>query len=68
MHAPPDPQMRSPAKAATPARANCNPEVQSNATIADELADRQASRLARAYLIAYATAATIAWLAYGVAR
>ena len=66
MH-PPDPEMRSPAKAATLARANRKPLL-SNTTLNDEVADRQASRIARLFLVGYATAATIAWLAYGVAR
>jgi hypothetical protein len=60
--------MRTPAAAATEAGANRKPEVQSTATLADELADRQASRIARLFLVGYATAATIAWLAYGVSR
>ena len=61
----PEPEMRNPAKAATWARAisqtNSN---NSDYATRDAL---QASRIARVYAVTYATAATIARLAYAVA-
>jgi len=63
MH-PPDLQMRSPAKAATSDRANRKPEVQSTATLADELADRQAASLRRRFALGHYLAVTVAQLAW----
>lgn len=62
----PPPEMRraAPGKAAP----NRNLDSNSNCTITDETADRQAYQVARLYLVGYATAATIAHLAWGVAR
>lgn len=60
-------QERNPAEAATKARAisHTNSEYIDNAITRDAL---QASRIARMYAVTYATAATIARLAYAVAR
>ena len=63
----PDPEMRNPAEAATRARAisQSNFNTDNIATDRDAL---QASRIARLYAVTVATAATIARLAYAVAR
>ena len=61
------PELRNPAEAATRARAisQTNSNTDDNATDCNAL---QASRIARLYAVTYATAATIARLAYAVAR
>jgi hypothetical protein len=67
MSHPPDPEMRNPAEAATKARAIS----QTNSNNADNATDRdalQASRIVRPYAVSFATAATIARLAFGFAR
>ena len=64
MHRPPSPHSERVALADGPDRK----PLQSNTIISDELADRQASRIARTFLLGYSMAAAIAWLAYGVAR
>lgn len=57
-------ETRSPAAANGRANRNC---LEHN-DISDDLTVRQADRLTRLYAITYATACTIATLAYGVAR
>jgi hypothetical protein len=61
----PDPEMRNPAEAATRARAIS----QTNSNTADNVTDPdalQANRIVRVYAVTFATAATIARLAYAV--
>jgi hypothetical protein len=43
-------------------------QIDSTDTIHDDVTDRQVSRISRSFLVGYALAATIAQLAFGVAR
>ncbi|MFK4725391.1 hypothetical protein ABIE89_006491 [Bradyrhizobium niftali] len=61
----PPPEMRR----AAPGKAAPNRNIDNSSyLITDETADRQASQIARLYLVGYATASAIAHLAWGVAR
>lgn len=62
------PELRSPAKAATMARADRDIEAVSTYTLHDETVARQASHIARSYLIGFELAAAISVLAFGFAR
>jgi hypothetical protein len=61
-------EMRSPRSAGTESRADRRPDFNNANIHHDELTNKQASRIARLCLVSLSTAATIAWLAYGVAR
>jgi hypothetical protein len=61
----PDPEMRNPAEAATKARANSQTNFSTD-DIATEPTKLQARLISRLYAVTFATAATIARLAYAV--
>jgi hypothetical protein len=66
MH-PPEPDVRNPAEAATKARAISQTNFSTH-DIATEPTKLQARLISRLYAVSFATATTIAGLAWGVAR
>jgi hypothetical protein len=63
----PSPEMRSPA-ARQSDRAKSQKSIKSTSTLAGELTDRQALKIARRYFLAHTMARTIAALAFGGSR
>jgi hypothetical protein len=62
---PPDREMR---RAASAKAAPNRKQINHTDTLHDDIADRQASRVARVFLVSHSVAATIAALAWGCAR